>query len=519
MVIIPGSADLHFTDEDLADETLLELDALYAAEYEPATEADEPLLHSTMRLSPTVAKFVRSEADIALVYSARGEGKTSGGAARILRVSSESPEAWPVRVAVVRDTWRNLERTLLPTLREGHALGWWDAQIREGGTEVDLNGGQATLFLFGMDNPKDASKFQSFEAGLIWLEEPAAAADLSSGIPIDVFAMALTSLRQRGVRSSVQITMNPPDDDHWTLELVEYLQELGHPDMRVEVFQIPTGENRHLKPGYREKMRLGLEAAHRPDLVRRLVEGQIGTVIVGEPVTPEFSDLHIAKRPIQIRLAWPIVRSFDFWLNPACVWSQVMPSGHLNVLGCVQGVNVGIEELLEEQALPWERKFGLRPGPASRPFGRGSRRQVTFRDVGDPSGYARDQSSSERSARWSLEKILNTTLEKAPVAWPARRDSVKAVLTRMFGGRPMLQIDPDEGKLLIHSLRGRWRYMRYPSGRISDEPVKDMASHLGDAFAYACAVLYPAHEMVRAAVRAAPERVARYQPPISWEGR
>ena len=519
MVIIPGSADLHFTDEDLADETLLELDALYAAEYEPATEADEPLLHSTMRLSPTVAKFVRSDADVNVIMGPRREGKSAGGIARLLRVAAEHPAAWPVRVAVVRDTWRNLERSLLPTLREGHGQGWWDVEIRESGTEAVLNGGQVHLFLFGMDNPKDASKFQSFECGIAWLEEPAPAADLSSGIPIDVFAMALTSLSQRDMPSSIQASMNPPDAGHWILELIEHLQELGHPEMRVEMFQIPPGENRHIKAGYREKMRIGLEQANRPDLIRRLVEGQIGVIIVGEPVTPEFSDLHIAKAPLQIRLAWPVIRGWDAWLSPACVWAQVLPSGHINVLGCVQGVNIGIEELIEEQVLPWERKFGLRLGAKAQPFGRGVRRGATFRDIGDPSMYARDQSSSERSARWSLEKILNTSLERAPTAWPARRDSIKAVLTRMFGGRPMLQLDPEECKLLIHALRGRWRYHKTPSGIVSAEPLKDDFSHATDALAYICAVLYPAHEMVRAAVRQAPERVARYQPPISWEGR
>lgn len=434
-------------------------------------------------LSPTITRFVRSNVDVAMLYGARGEGKSCGGISRVLRLSAESPQAWPVRWMVVRDTWVNISRTLLPTLKHGHKMGWWTCEFRDAETECILNDGLAHLFFWGMDNDRDANKFQGFEAGGLWLEEPAPAADINSGIPASVLALGASSLRQPGVKyPSVQITMNPPDDDHWTLELAEQLEELAIGHLKHEVFRIPTGENPHLPPGYRERMRALLEGAGRQDLVRRLVEGNIGTVKLGEPVTPEFSDAHIAKGPIPIRLNWPTYRAYDFGLNPTCIWAQTSPLGHLNVLGCIVGMNMGIEELIEQHVLPWQAKYGLnrvitREERGDYHFVQGKttamRRRPRIRDIGDSAGNTREQSSSERSARRSLEALLNTTFEPAPVEWAARRDSIKAVLTRMVGGRPMVQIDP-EAAPLIQALRGRWRYHRSPSGRVSEQPIKDM---------------------------------------------
>lgn len=495
---------------------------------EAALDAERGRDFVSVYLSPTIDDFVHCNADLAILYGPRGEGKTVGSIARILRLSGESPDAWPVRWVVLRDTWVNLTRTIIPTLEEGHRLGWWHAEFTEGKSECMLNRGLAHLYLWGYDHDRDANKFQGFEAGGVVIEEPAPAADLVSGVPASVLALASSSLRQKNVKyPSIQIPMNPPDDDHWTIELADQLEELGLEHVQYKVFRIPAGENRHLPPGYRERMRALLEAAGRQDLVRRLVEGQIGTVRVGEPVTPEFSDDHIAKEPIDIRYGFQTFRFWDFGLNPTCIWAQLTPSGCLNVLGCVVGVNMGVEELIEQHVIPWEAKWKLWKITARRkdswreaPYAALARstakgRNFQVRDIGDPAGYERDQSSSERSARKSLENLLHTTLEKGPVPWPARRDSVKAVLTRMIGGRPLLQIDP-EAAPLIQALRGRWRYAKYPTGRVSPEPIKDMASHPGDAFGYGCAVLWPVHELTEQATSANPARRPSREAETHW---
>lgn len=435
-------------------------------------------------LSPTVGRFVYSEADVCMIFGARGEGKTVGGVVRLLRIARDNPEGRPLRVAVVRDTWVNLERSVFETLRQGQQRGWWDVEFHAGQREALLDG-IVRLFFFGMDREADSVKFQGFEAGALWLEEPASAADLSSGIPASVFALGVSSLRQPGVtKPTAQITMNPPDRSHWTLELQELLHEAQHPHMRCEVFRIPTGENAHLPVGYRERMRLGLEAAQRPDLIRRLSEGNIGTVIVGVAVTPEFSDLHVAKEPIQIHLGWPTYRFFDAGLNPTCLHAQTSPAGHLHIIGCVVGMNMGMEELLQVHVIPWEARMNLRVvGPPGKPppdryghvktWSKG-RAMTRIRDIGDPACVQREQTHSERSVARIIENLLGGTFEKGRVELGARKNAMRAVMTRNIGGRPMLQIDP-ECEPLIEALEGAWHHMRFPSGKISEMPVKDLA--------------------------------------------
>lgn len=431
----------------------------------------------------------------------------------------------------VMDDFIVTHNTVFETLYQGQRAGWWDVEFQAGETEAILDGGLAKLFFFGMDRPADANKFQGFEAGLLWLEEPAPAADISSGIPAEVFAMGVSSLRQPGVRKpGVQITMNPPDRSHWTLELQETLDEAGHPDMRCDVFRIPVGENTHLPSGYRERMRLGLEAAQRPDLIRRLSEGNIGTVIVGVPVTPEFSDMHVAKGLIEIRIGWPTYRAYDAGLNPTCLHAQTTPGGHLNIVGCVVGMNMGMEELLQVHVIPWEAKMNLRsvvsvPPPPKRPprddFGHlktwsRARTMVKFRDIGDPACVQREQTHSERSVARIIENLLGTTFEKGRVEWSARLNSMRAVLTRNIGGRPMLQIDP-ECVPLIEALEGAWHYMRFPSGKVSPLPLKNLASHPGDALSYLTSVLYPSDDLTRRALLPSPGTPKHK--PISWAGR
>ena len=68
-------------------------------------------------LSPTVSKFVLSRADAVLLYGPRREGKTTGAVAAILHHAERYPDAQPIKWAAVRDTWTNLNRTVMETLR------------------------------------------------------------------------------------------------------------------------------------------------------------------------------------------------------------------------------------------------------------------------------------------------------------------------------------------------------------------------------------------------------------------
>ena len=817
--------------------------------------------------TPTCWAFIDCEEEVAILVGPRREGKSVAGIAAIIRHRQRMRGAGALKAAIVRDTWTNLSRTVMETLREGHISGWWDVEFREGGTEAWINGVEGShVWFFGMDRPADANKFQSFEAGLVSIEEPAPAADLASGVPVDVFGMAVSSLSQVNVPPRLQIVMNPSDEEHWplwhgtpvltptgwvkigdlrpgdlviaadgtatevtgvyprgarplyrvkfsdkastlctddhpwgiltkwdrsgkakrqrasvrmvttgeirrhvdarqlevglhpgrrhyyrwtiplvapvqfpeqtvpldpyvlgallgdgtltmpngqvnlcsadaevvaavraglpsdhylrhlrkydyvilskgrytpnlvnrairalglsghgaaaksipdcylwntpevrlavlqglldtdghatrdgnsvsfasiserlvegveflvrslggvarrraqrpvgprcphelhvigitlpegvqpfqlsrknarlktkskrhqarryvvgvepagegeaicisvahpshlfvvdqfivahnTLEVAAFLEEKNRADFRVATFWIPPGENPHLQAGYRERMRLGFEAANRQDLIMRLVEGKVATVSTGEAVTPEFSDLHLFKdangkpeaAPMSPR--WPTFRFFDFGHNPTCIWAQLTPMGWLNVLGAIVGENMGIEELIEQEVLPWQARFGMMPATSRvDSFGKVARSGYSFRDIGDAAARIREQTSTRRSAAWTLERMLRTSFEAAPIDWTSRRNAVKGVLNRNIGGRPMVMFDPFECKPLIKALRGGWRFAKGKDGKVSRLPIKDKSSHPGDAFAYGCAVLFPSYVSVTPAM-------------------
>lgn len=459
--------------------------------------------------TPTQWRFMTSDAFVVMLFGPRGEGKTYAGYYRLLYQASRLPPGVrPLRVAIIRDTLVNLRDSTIRTLHElegrGIAVQWQHDQGHEAGALV--GGGLLELRFIGLDRMAEVNRLQGLGVGVVWLEEPAPAAELSGGIPPEVFGVAATSLRQPGVvQGWIQITMNPPDEDHWTLAVADRIQTLA-PSLQaslpqlaarpmVALYRIPKGENPHYADQRRAENRLALEATGRRDLVQRLIEGQIGQVILGEPVMPEYSDsLHVAEAPLPVLRQGTLVRSWDFGLTPTCIWSQITPSGHAHVLWAVQGVNQGLAQLLDEQVLPWEADF-------LRGF------EGAIRDVGDRAGTQREQSNSERTAVALLESRLRAAVgphappavfEPGPVPWAPRRDALKALLSRLSRGRPILQVDP-ECRLVRRALRGGWHYPKDALGRITPtleaaKRASGLHDHVGHALAYLAAALFPVDE-------------------------
>lgn len=433
---------------------------------------DEKVLSTNLTLTPTQTAFLLSEAETSVFMGSRGEGKTTGGVVAMLSHAQRQPqEAWPIVWAVVRDTWVYLRDTTIATVKRmlpPNVASFWSYQDRVCDVPPSLK-----ILFFGMDQPSDANRFQSLELGGLWIEEPAPAADIATGLPAEVYGVGVTSLRQlepaikagKAARHRCQITLNPPDEDHWVMRLQD--------DPSVMFFNAPPGEV--TSEEYRSRNRAALLAAGRQDLVARLVEGKVGQVLVGLSVSPEFSEtLHVAD-------ALPVLggvdsfRWWDFGLNPTCIWVQMTPLGGLHVLDVRVGQNMGLEQFLEREVLPLQAQ--RYPG-------------VRFLDTGDPAGFQREQANSEVSCAILLRQRIGATLRPGPIEWSARRDAVKSSLTRLVGGRPFVQMDRVRCRPLIRALRGGWRYATDGSGRVlNPHPVKDMHSHPGDAFGYGVALL------------------------------
>jgi hypothetical protein len=165
-------------------------------------------LEVTLEPSETQEEFIRSHVLENCFMGPRGEGKTDGGImAMTYHASLQDKKYRPIPWAIVRDTWKNLERTtyrsfMYPTCPQSFAYQV-RGRIRErdGGRELRLVDGKGNAiwiaFLFGMDTPDDMNKLLSMQLGGLWVEEaaPAMQEDIGSGISEEVWTIGITSLR------------------------------------------------------------------------------------------------------------------------------------------------------------------------------------------------------------------------------------------------------------------------------------------------------------------------------------
>jgi hypothetical protein len=531
--------------------------------------------------SPTVEQFIlgcslgpREEMRMLILMGPRGEGKTAGGIVAPLALAGRlaedgAGEVLPVRVAIVRDTWTNLDRTTLVSMDELRGRGLpiefladrHEARVKAPGADREL----VHWWCFGLDRAEDCDRLQGFQAAVLHLEEVAPAAGFEGGVPAAALGMGAMSLRQPGVPPRLLVTTNPPDDDHWILRAEESLHAAGLSAVRVHRWTIPPGErSAHFQrlaealaargdlamaqawqsaadefDRYRERNLAFLESIGRTDLVARLVHGQIGTVQQGTAVVPQFSrPLHVAQAPLPVYPQLPLIRGWDSGtpnLHPACVWMQG-GEGWLNVLGSRTGENCGLVEFLRDQVLPFQARYGLvarqplgapTTGPA-RPWARwpgGAGAHYRYRDIGDPACLIPEGTSSQRTVALEIEHALGTAFEPGPVSWTARREALHAAFARKaLGDRMFVAIDPTENELLIKALAGRFYYpTNQVTGRIEGtvqaaKRVSGIYSHAVDALAYALATLYPAEAWVQRHQAARAPGAPPPRPATSWVG-
>ncbi len=414
----------------------------------------------------------------------------------------QDPQEWPIRWAVIRDTWENLKITTIASIRDAvrkygipaEGLDKLEPKLVRIGMRTTTGAFKALveLHFFGLDQPEDANRLQGFEGAGAWIEEPAPAADLASGIPEDAL-LAVTSLRQGGllgVKPRVQITMNPPDKDHWTMKYrddQEVLERLESRGMTVAFFEIPPGENPGVTEQYRETNRAILEAMGRFDLIQRLVEGKVGYIQLGMAVTPEFGPIHCAKGSLPILRHVPIQRSWDFGLNPTTTFWQITPLGRINIFYSVRGEHMGCEQHIAANVLPWIGRHGLG--------------DYSWEDTGDPNGLTPEARNSNVSAVSAIEEMLTRAPHEAaiftpgPISIPDRVGPIRYKLrTTLKGGQPTVQVDP-EAVAMRRALSGGWHRKKTPAGNVGDI-VKDEHSEHGDSIGYGFGVHFPIPSLI-----------------------
>jgi hypothetical protein len=403
-----------------------------------------------------------------LFSSRMGEGKSTALAWSIYSHTFHNPGA---KHLIIRDTFENLRATTMKTFFEWFPPGIYGTYHNTYKTFTWNEGiARGTVEFMGADDPADATKLMSREYAGFCMDEPAPASG-SAGISEDIFDMAMSRRRQPGMKwYMAKLAQNNPDESHWTFRR---FVSPGTPGFKAWQPASPENAN-NLPAGYYAQLRRIW--AHRPDLVRRFVEGNYGFQAVGKAVTPQWSDaLHLAVGLVPLPRQETCVL-WDFGHNPTAIFTQVTPMGLWLVLDALVGDGIGVEELIEQAVAPLVAQ---------------RYRGFPLRHIGDPAGNIKEQTSTSRSAVRSIIQKLGGTWRNGPVKPDERWEPLRAVLSRTSGGRGIVQVDRERAAPVWHALRGGWHFHVARTGVISGQAVKDEHSHPGDAMGYGAAILFP----------------------------
>lgn len=443
---------------------------------------------SDLRLNwtPTVRTFIEEVVQGARreygVFGTRGDGKTQGVLGAMLAHAARHQAAGyklPVPWIGVTDTFQSHKLKTVRSVEDPMWASCW--QVHDSGHQVvAVVGGRpmVRLDLFGIEDQGAMNRVRMETCG-VWFEEPAPTGteESSSGVSEDAWATALTSQRLPSYSHPAIMTLNYPHEDHWTWQ--RFLPRKGisglHPDEPSRRwYRIPPGERASERQ--REEWRQALK--NRPDLLRRLLDGEPGSILVGAQVAEGFrEDRHVAQTRLDPVEGEPLLLGVDFGHTPTVIIGQPY-RGSRRVLAALSCEHGGIKQHLEDAVLPW---LTMRAPWALRQRG-------MIVGCYDPAGETGEQSDIEKDPVSTLEELLPGLWFPGPVKWESRKHTLVSSLNHhRAAGEPSLQIDPVEGQPLIKALSGRWYYPTDRHGNVRrDLPKKPNHpwEDLGDSFIY-----------------------------------
>ncbi len=432
--------------------------------------------------APTIKKFSQSNKFIRGLMGPFGSGKSSGCVIELVKIAQKQPmDAKGVRrsrFAVIRNTYPQLKDTTIKTFHSwlpSEDFGVWNKTehvylINKLSPDMEIE-----ILFRALDRPEHVANLLSLELTSAWVNEarevPWAVIQALQG-RVGRFPAA----KDGGcVGQCIIMDTNPPDTDSWWYELFEEKKPES-----AEIFKQPSGmadeaENKkNLPDRYYENQLEGMDE----ETAQVYVHGDYGFLKDGKPVYPEYVDtLHC--KDIEPVKGLPIYRGWDFGITPACVFSQVLPTGQWLTFDELVSNDMLIDtfgdEVLDHTArtYPWATEFI---------------------DIGDPAGLQRSAvaKTTEEATCFAILKAKNINIEPGDQTLMLRLNSVKRALQTIQKGLPRLVVH-SRCKTLRKGYQGRYQYKRVQiSGteRFHDLPDKNDYSHPHDANQYVAARLF-----------------------------
>lgn len=448
---------------------------------------------------PTIDAFMGSDAFYRGLLGPFGSGKTSACSIDLAqRGVAQKPMQDGVRRsrwAVIRNYFRQLEDTTIKTFMHWfppHQFGDYQVSkhryvIRALRQQGDDRGAEIEIIFRALDRPDHVANLLSLELTGGWVNE-------GREVPWPIFDALggrvgrYPPVSDNGGATWAGVTSDtnpPPVGSDW----YKFFEEEDHtekvaalakfqPGLTVDgyrrIFKQPSGlspqaENlRNLQPGYYQRLAIGKS----DEWIKVYVHGQYGFVMEGKPVWPGYNDaIHC---PDDLRLQprvipnLPIYRGWDFGLQPACVFTQLAPSGQWLIHDEVIGTRIGADSFSDAVLEHSSRNYA----------------GFEFRDYGDPAG-AQQAQTDERTC-FQILHAKGIEIEPAIQTLAIRIESVaKPLRTIVDNGRMQFVLSKKCVKLRQGMQGGyHFRRLRVSGERYGADPDKNEWSHVGDALGY-----------------------------------
>jgi hypothetical protein len=449
-------------------------------------------------------------------FGTRGDGKTIGVMCGMIAHAQEHQRqgfSLPVPWMGVTDTFTSHKLKTVRSFENPIWRGGW--KLSDGDHIAIFFQGTTPMVkvdLFGIEDQGAMDRLRMESCGM-WFEEPAPSAVMvqSTGIGEHAWELGLTSLRVPSHFHPAVTSENYPDEDHWTWRRPRPTSTpvFAHPAQFKQLFEIaeipwprefdkypegspvdlcmakngtcqwfrvPAGE----RASEEDRLSWTRALAGRKDLLRRLILGQPGVIMLGDQVAQGFSlDDHVAKERLLPWPGQPIYFGFDFGHTPTCVMAQEQ-RGQIRVLAGLHLMGAGIMQLMDDLVLPFLSRYA--------PWVRRNPQDLALIGYDPSQGSMENPKGSEadieNSALQAIQRVLDGWFESGPIDWAIRKDALVKVLDRHPKN---FQLDPEYCQDLASALAGRWYYAKSHAGDLrSDKPKKPNHPYedLGDALIY-----------------------------------
>lgn len=446
---------------------------------------------------PTVQAFMNSDAFVRGLMGPFGSGKTS---ASIMDLATRGVAQKPgpdgvrrSRWAIVRNSYRQLEDTTIRSFLQWfppHQFGDWTPSkhqyvVKNLRADGDQRGAEIEFIFRALDRPDQLGNLLSLDLTGAWINE-------GREVPWTIFDAVMGRLgRYPAMRDGgptwfgLISDTNPPDaDSDWfkffeETDHTEAVEELAKqiPGLTVDGYRklfkqpggrTPDAENLiNLPQAYYQRLAVGKS----PEWIKVYIDGQYGFVVEGKAVWPEYrDDLHCpqdkAMQPRPHR-DLPIMRSWDFGLTPACIFSQLTSRGQWIVFDEMVASSMGADQF-SDQVLDHTARYYS---------------GFEVEDIGDPAGAQRSQ--SDEKTCFQILHGKNILIEPGLQTLQIRLESVRKPLRTLVDGRPQFVLH-ERCRNLRRAMMGgyHFRRMRVSGERYVEVPEKNNYSHPADALGY-----------------------------------